>query len=290
MIESLDLSVADGAVGEERGVATPAGVEQRLFAANIEIALLLPSEARVREILGRRARSDGNVGVRLPRASAKLLIRGLNSLGDVLRPCPMQEFVADGGSNLGKRCLASLSAASERPSFLSARSRRQTANRIVPWWQTCVALARPALRDGKPSRRATRFSRRQGMLLPALISRTTPPEGLSESFGASRSELKLTRKVYSHNSTSPIGRRGECGRVEPRPAAPPTRNWASLRFAWGIASHAVANVLRPSLEGHAPKLDANQRDTGRWRSVDATVLTLDLQETDGGSAQEAHLP
>ena len=63
-----------------------------------------------------------------------------------------------------------------------------------------------------------------------------------------------------------------------------------LRFAWGIASHAVANVLRRSLEGHAPKLDANQRDTGRWRSVDATVLTLDLQETDGGSAQEAHLP
>ena len=65
--------------------------------------------------------------------------------------------------------------------------------------------------------------------------------------------------------------------------------FASLRFAWGIASLAVANVLRRSLEGHAPKLDANQRDTGRWRSVDATVLTLDLQENDGGSAQEAHL-
>jgi hypothetical protein len=54
-----------------------------------------------------------------------------------------------------------------------------------------------------------------------------------------------------------------------------------LRFAWGIASLAVANVLRRSLEGHAPKLDANQRDTGRRRSVDATVLTLDLQERTG---------
>lgn len=96
----------------------------------------------------------------------------------------------------------------------------------------------------------------------------------------------LTRKVYSHNSTSAIGRRGEGGRVEPRPAAPPT---SELGFAWGIASLAVANVLRRSLEGHTPKLDANQRD-GRRRSVDATVLTLDLQETDGGSAQEAHLP
>ena len=63
-----------------------------------------------------------------------------------------------------------------------------------------------------------------------------------------------------------------------------------LRFAWGIASHAVANVLRRSLEGHAPKLDANQRDTGRWRSVDATVLTLDLQENDGAALRKLTSP
>ena len=61
MIESLGLPVADGAVGEERGVATPAGIEERLLAANIEIALLLPGEACVRQILGRRAASDGHI-------------------------------------------------------------------------------------------------------------------------------------------------------------------------------------------------------------------------------------
>lgn len=63
-----------------------------------------------------------------------------------------------------------------------------------------------------------------------------------------------------------------------------------LRFAWGIASLAVANVLRRSLEGHAPKLDANQRDTGRRRSVDATVLTLDLQENDGAALRKLNSP
>ena len=55
VIEALDLPVADGAVGEERGVAAPASVEQHRFAANVEVALLLAGEARLGQILCRCA-------------------------------------------------------------------------------------------------------------------------------------------------------------------------------------------------------------------------------------------
>ena len=36
MVEALRLPVADGAVGEQRGVASPAGLQERIFAADIE--------------------------------------------------------------------------------------------------------------------------------------------------------------------------------------------------------------------------------------------------------------
>jgi len=55
MIEAVLDAVHDGAVGEDRGEAAPAGGEQRGIPANAQVALMLSGEARLREILGRRA-------------------------------------------------------------------------------------------------------------------------------------------------------------------------------------------------------------------------------------------
>ena len=55
VVEALDLAVADGPVGEQRGVAAAAGVQQFPLARDVQEGLLLPGEARVRQVLGRRA-------------------------------------------------------------------------------------------------------------------------------------------------------------------------------------------------------------------------------------------
>ena len=58
MIESVLDAVHDGPVGEDRGEAVPAGGDKRSLSANPEIALVLPGEAGLGEVLGRRARPD----------------------------------------------------------------------------------------------------------------------------------------------------------------------------------------------------------------------------------------
>ena len=47
VVKALGLPVDDGSVGEERGVAPPARIEQRGVAADIEKGFLLSGEARV---------------------------------------------------------------------------------------------------------------------------------------------------------------------------------------------------------------------------------------------------
>jgi hypothetical protein len=47
MIESFCLSVRDRAVGEQRGITTPAGIQQLTFAAHIQKRFLLAGEAGI---------------------------------------------------------------------------------------------------------------------------------------------------------------------------------------------------------------------------------------------------
>ena len=62
MIEALGLAVADRAVGEQRGEAAPAGVEQRRFAAHVRKVSCWPAKLASGRVLGRRARAHGDVG------------------------------------------------------------------------------------------------------------------------------------------------------------------------------------------------------------------------------------
>ena len=64
VIEAVVDAIDDGAVGEQRGKAAPAGLEQVLLATDVQIALVLTGEARGRQILGgrRAAHGDRHVG------------------------------------------------------------------------------------------------------------------------------------------------------------------------------------------------------------------------------------
>ena len=75
MVESVVDAIDDRAVGEERGEALAAGLDNVIVAADVEIALVLAGEARRRQILrGRRtAHRDGDIGAVL---SLQLLIGG----------------------------------------------------------------------------------------------------------------------------------------------------------------------------------------------------------------------
>ena len=64
MVEALVDSVVDGAIGEQAGETTAARVEQALVALDVEVRILLPGEARGRQVLG---------GGRAPHGEADLL-------------------------------------------------------------------------------------------------------------------------------------------------------------------------------------------------------------------------
>ena len=64
MIEAVVDAIDDRPVGEERGEALAAGLEDVVVAADVEIALVLTGEARRRQILGgrRTAHRDRDIG------------------------------------------------------------------------------------------------------------------------------------------------------------------------------------------------------------------------------------
>ncbi len=64
VIESMLDSVDDRAIGEERGETASAGRDEGVGASHAEVRLLLSGEARLGEILGRRARADGHARIR----------------------------------------------------------------------------------------------------------------------------------------------------------------------------------------------------------------------------------
>ena len=106
MIEALGLPVADGTVGEQRGVAAPAGIEQRGLAADIQERFLLPGEARVRQVFRGRAGAHGDVEIILPAAAAQFAIAGADGLRQIVRPLPAQKLVAYRRADLGERGMA----------------------------------------------------------------------------------------------------------------------------------------------------------------------------------------
>ena len=72
VVEALGDAVADGAVGEQRGVAAPAGVKQRLVATDVQVGLLLAGKAGIGQVFRRGARTDGDVDIVLAGALAQL--------------------------------------------------------------------------------------------------------------------------------------------------------------------------------------------------------------------------
>ena len=64
LAEPLVVAVADGPVGEQRGEAALAGVDERLRAADVQVGVLLAGERGVRQILGRGRRAHRHVHLR----------------------------------------------------------------------------------------------------------------------------------------------------------------------------------------------------------------------------------
>ena len=58
LVDAVVLSIADGAIGVQRGEASAHGVEQCGFAAHVQEGLLLTREARLGQVFGRCARSN----------------------------------------------------------------------------------------------------------------------------------------------------------------------------------------------------------------------------------------
>ena len=61
VVKALIGAIRDGAIGEQRGKAALAGVEQRGMALDIQVGLLLPGKARVWQILGGGAAAHGDI-------------------------------------------------------------------------------------------------------------------------------------------------------------------------------------------------------------------------------------
>ena len=99
------VAVADRPVGEQRGEAAPAGIEQRRLAADVEEGLLLAGEARVRQVLGRRARPDGDIGIVPAHLAAQVAVGGADRFCGFFRPVGTSEGMADALARLLQRLL-----------------------------------------------------------------------------------------------------------------------------------------------------------------------------------------
>jgi hypothetical protein len=101
MIETLSLPIDDGAVGEQRSVATLAGVDHGRSAADVEEHVVLACETRVRQILRCGAGADRNIhslAARLAEPCAGRDDRGLY----LFRPLAAQYRSADVLSHLAE--------------------------------------------------------------------------------------------------------------------------------------------------------------------------------------------
>jgi len=92
MVEAIVDAVMDGAIGEQGGEAALAGVEQVLFAANVEVGILLAGEAGRGQILGR-----GGGAYRHAHLLAVLFPKSMVGLDDL----PLERFGQGGGVDDG---------------------------------------------------------------------------------------------------------------------------------------------------------------------------------------------
>ncbi len=163
VIEVLGDPVADRPVGEERGEAVPAGIEQRRFAADVEEGLLLSGEARVRQVFRRGARAHRDVGIGLAGPFAELAIGGRDRDRGFGRPFSAQEGLAERLPHFRKRRLSGGQVLRvRRRSSPSGRSPRGSANRRRRSWRIPAGRERPCRRACAPSRPATHSCRRPG--------------------------------------------------------------------------------------------------------------------------------
>jgi hypothetical protein len=114
VVEALDLAVGDRPVGEQRGVAAPAGRQQRRFAADIEIGFLLAGETRVGQILGGSAGAHGDGEFGVAGAFGELAVGRQDRLADIVGPVARDNGGADRRAGLGQRALARCRASPSR--------------------------------------------------------------------------------------------------------------------------------------------------------------------------------
>ena len=84
VVEAFIDAIADGAVGEERGKTALATIEHREMAADVQVSLVLPGHAGVRQVLRRRAAAHGHVGG-MQRAALKRIVGGEDFRFEVAR-------------------------------------------------------------------------------------------------------------------------------------------------------------------------------------------------------------
>ena len=114
MIEAVVDAIGDRAVGEDRGEAAAAGLEQCIRAAHVEKAFVLAGEARRRQVLRGRRAAHGDryvgsvVGLQFPIGADGLLPQLLDSRGVI-------DDAARFGGSLGEQVDAPLVELSEEP-------------------------------------------------------------------------------------------------------------------------------------------------------------------------------
>ncbi|KAF5138997.1 hypothetical protein E5D57_002786 [Metarhizium anisopliae] len=108
VVEPPGLAVADGAVGEERGVAPPAGVQEGIAPRDVEIRLLLAGKARLGQVFCRGAGAHRDAQVLPVGLAAELVIRGLDGGGRAAGPGAAEEEAANLVAGLAEGQLAVL--------------------------------------------------------------------------------------------------------------------------------------------------------------------------------------
>ena len=96
MRKSLDLAIGNRPIGEQRGIAFAAGVQQIRFAYHVQEGFLLTSETGVGQVFCCGARADGDRDIRLARCIRQSAVFGDDLLCRIFWPIPTQNQVADG--------------------------------------------------------------------------------------------------------------------------------------------------------------------------------------------------
>ncbi len=85
MVEALQIALGDGAVGEQGGKAGSAISEEGACSAHLEEGFLLTGEGGVRQVSGGGGGADGNRGIALIQAAAKLGVSRADRVREVWR-------------------------------------------------------------------------------------------------------------------------------------------------------------------------------------------------------------